>query len=161
MRLEICESISDEVFSEAVRKLPLLEKLDISHSRVTKIALEAIGRSCPRLKWLKYESYGHEFCDRCDDKVFAIAETMSGLRHLDINGHELANVGLLAILDKCTLLKSLYLHYCYYLDLSESLKKRCIDQMDDLKLPNPFKYYGVLTYEALMSHESILSYRRY
>ncbi|PNX56675.1 F-box protein skip19 [Trifolium pratense] len=61
---------------------------------------------------------------------------MPGLIHLDIKGGNLTNVGLLTILDKCPLLKSLDIRLCPFLNLSESLEKRCIDQINDLKLPD-------------------------
>jgi Leucine-rich repeat (LRR) protein len=60
-----------------------------------------------------------------DSEALVIAETMSNLSHLDIKGNMLTNIGLLAILDGCSLL-----------DLNESLKKRCLDQIKDVRLPN-------------------------
>jgi hypothetical protein len=72
------------------------------------------------LQSLKHERVGYELCDCCDDMAFVIAETMPGLCHIDVDGHKLINVGLLTILDKCRFLKSLYVHECYYLDLSEN-----------------------------------------
>ncbi|MCI65303.1 F-box protein SKIP19, partial [Trifolium medium] len=53
------------------------------------------------------------------------------------DGDYLTNVGLLAILDKCPLLKSLHINWCSYIELSESLVKRCTDQINDLQL-NPY-----------------------
>lgn len=70
--------------------------------------------------------------------VIGIAETMPGLCYLDIKGHELSDVGLLAILDKCPLLKSLDIRRCRYLKLNESLEKRCIDQFNELNLPDDY-----------------------
>jgi hypothetical protein len=140
-----------------VRKLPRLEKLDISNCcQLTKLSLEAIGQSCPLLKFFKYARF-QVFEEPCDDLAFAIAETMSGLYHLDINAHELTDVGLLAILDKCHHLKSLYVHHCDYLDLSESLKKRCIDQLCEFQMSNRLKSYA---YEDIMSHQPYLYYLR-
>jgi F-box/leucine-rich repeat protein 2/20 len=136
IRLVGCQQISDEGFIEAVKNFPQLEAIHISESRLTKVSLEAIGQSCPLLKSLKYESVDFICFEPCDDFAFVIAETMSGLIHLDIKGGSLSNVGLLAILDKCTLLKSLDIRLCPFLNLSESLEKRCIDQINDLKLPD-------------------------
>ncbi|WJX38882.1 hypothetical protein P8452_26498 [Trifolium repens] len=136
IRLVGCQQISDEGFIEAVKNFPQLEAIHISESRLTKVSLEAIGQSCPLLKSLKYESVDFNCLEPCDDSAFVIAETMSGLIHLDIKGGNLTNVGLLAILDKCCLLKSLDIRLCPFLNLSESLEKRCIDQINDLKLPD-------------------------
>ncbi|GAU42086.1 hypothetical protein TSUD_134700 [Trifolium subterraneum] len=109
IRFVDCLQISDEGFIEAVKKLPQLETIYISESKLTK---------------------------PCDDLAFIIAETMSGLNHLDIKGGNLTNVGLISILDKCPLLKYLDIRLCPFLNLSESLEKRCIDQIKDLKLPD-------------------------
>ena len=47
--------LSDKGFIDAVRKLPQLEEVDISWCNLTKDSLEALGRSCPLLKVLKFE----------------------------------------------------------------------------------------------------------
>jgi hypothetical protein len=64
--------------------------------------------------------------------AFLIAETMPGLRHLDMKGHKLTEHGVLAIIDKCSLLESLDISDCHY--LNEDLEKRCIDQINDLRM---------------------------
>jgi len=138
MRFADCYEISDEGFSEVARKVPLLEKLDITGTKITAVSIAVLGRSCPLLKSLKLEFSGGlpDFWP-CDDLALVIADTMTNLRHLDIDGDNLTNVGLLAILDKCPFLESLRLERCLYLKLSESLEKRCIDQINHLQLPCP------------------------
>jgi F-box/leucine-rich repeat protein 2/20 len=129
MRLEDCKEISDEGFIEAVRKLPELEEVNISKCcNLSKDSLEVLGRSCPLLKSLQFTRELYMFIPP--------AETMSNISHLDINGNMLTNIGLLAILDGCPLLESLNIEDCYNLDLNESLKKRCLDQIKDVRLPN-------------------------
>jgi F-box/leucine-rich repeat protein 2/20 len=127
MRLEDCKEISDEGFIEAVRKLPQLEEVNISKCcNLSKDSLEVLGRSCPLLKSLQFTRELYMFIPPADDsEALVIAETMSNLSHLDIKGNMLTNIGLLAILDGCSLL-----------DLNESLKKRCLDQIKDVRLPN-------------------------
>lgn len=116
MRFVNCKSITDEGFSsEAARKLRKLDKLDISHCNLTKSSLEAIEQCCPLLKSLEYKRRAITDFYSCKDMAFVIAEMMSGLCHLDINGYKLTDIGLLTILRRC-----------HYLKLSESLKKRCI-----------------------------------
>ncbi|PNX70684.1 F-box protein skip19, partial [Trifolium pratense] len=61
---------------------------------------------------------------------------MSGLHHLIIRENDLTEVGLIAILDGCPLLKTLKLEECYYLILSESLSIRCLEQLKDFQLIN-------------------------
>ncbi|GAU42385.1 hypothetical protein TSUD_123810 [Trifolium subterraneum] len=60
---------------------------------------------------------------------------MSGLSHLYIRGNHITNAGLIAILDGCPLLETLNIGRCYNLDLSESLRKRCLEQIKDVMLP--------------------------
>jgi F-box/leucine-rich repeat protein 2/20 len=70
-----------------------------------------------------------------DSEALIISETISSLCRLDIKENPLTDVGLLAILDKCPLLEYLDIQKCYNLNLSESLKKRCLEQIKDLQLP--------------------------
>jgi F-box/leucine-rich repeat protein 2/20 len=63
---------------------------------------------------------------------------MSRLCHLDIIGSSLTNVGLVAILDRCPLLEYLDIRGCFELNLNESLRKRCLEQIKDLRLPNNY-----------------------
>lgn len=135
--------LSDKGFIDAVRKLPQLEEVDISWCNLSMDSLEALGRSCPLLKVLKFdraEEYYIAFDDDDDAEALIIAETMSRLSHLDIKGINLTDVGLLAILDGCPLLQYLDIEECSILDLSESLKKRCHEQIKNLKLPNLNSY---------------------
>ncbi|CAJ2640731.1 unnamed protein product [Trifolium pratense] len=147
-----CLRITDKAFCEALRKLPLLEELNISPCHISKNFLEVIGISCPLLKSLKFD---RRWCliHRCpyDHEAFIISETMSRLCHLDIKGNGLTAVGLVAILDKCPLLEYLDIRDCYSLSLtlSESLKKRCIEQIKDLQLPvmNNYEDFDYLDFD--------------
>ncbi|CAJ2640727.1 unnamed protein product [Trifolium pratense] len=134
LRFVNCWRITDKGFSEAVRKFPLLEGLDISLCNLSKDSLEVVGRCCTLLKWLKFVREGfYDF--NGDDKAFVIAETMSGLRQLNIIGNDITDVGLISILDGCPLLETLDIRRCYNLDLSGSLRKRCLQQIKDVHLP--------------------------
>lgn len=74
---------------------------------------------------------------KCDDDALAIAKNMPELRHLQLWGNKLTNVGLLAILDGCCpYLESLDLRSCFNVDLSGGLGKRCREQIKELRLPN-------------------------
>jgi F-box/leucine-rich repeat protein 2/20 len=135
MRLVECLDISDQGFSEAVRKLSRLEELDISLCNLSKYSIEAIGISCPLLKSFKCERDWSPYILGADDDALIISETMPKLSRLEIKGNRLSNDGLLAILDGCPLLEYLDIQKCYNLNLSESLKKRCLEQIKDLQLP--------------------------
>jgi F-box/leucine-rich repeat protein 2/20 len=139
LRLLDCQQISDKGFSEAVRKLPQLEDVDISFCDLLKCSLDVLGRSCPLLKSLKFVTIGLEYFgyEHNDEEAFVIAETMPGLRHLNIRGNMLTNVGLLAILDGCPLLESLNIAECINLRLSEGLRKRCREQIKYVRMWTP------------------------
>ncbi|CAJ2640725.1 unnamed protein product [Trifolium pratense] len=146
MRIVGSDSISNKGFSEAVRKLSRLEELDISGCEpIQKDSLEVIGMSCPLLKSLKfgktrcpyiwrYDDDDDDYDDDDDDEALIISETMSRLSCLDISGNKLTNFGLVAILDGCPRLEHLDIQQCYNISLNENLRKRCIEQIKDLRL---------------------------
>ncbi|XP_057433536.1 putative F-box/LRR-repeat protein 23 [Lotus japonicus] len=134
MRLLISLEVSDTQLSEAVKKLPLSEEFEMSFGELSEDTLELMGKCCPHLKVLKFntdEENGFED----DYEELAIAKNLPQLRHLQLMGNRLANHGLLAILDGCPNLKSLDLRVCSNVDLSGSLRERCLKQIRDLRLP--------------------------
>jgi hypothetical protein len=130
-----CYDISEKGLSGVASKLPLLEELDISYSLLSKEALEAVGRSCPHLKSLKFNNPGQKNRVR-DEEALAIAENMSELRHLQLFRNKLTNDGLQAILDGCPHLESLDLRQCFNVTLTKNLGKRCAEQIKDLRRPH-------------------------
>ncbi|XP_045820222.1 F-box protein SKIP19-like [Trifolium pratense] len=110
MRLANCLRISYIGFKKAW-KLSKLEELDISFCNIgdkTFKVLEVHGKSCRLLKSFKFEQMN--YMERSSDlEANAIANTMQGLRHLDIQGNMLTIFGLNAILYPCPLLESLTL----------------------------------------------------
>jgi hypothetical protein len=135
LRLVRCYGISDKGLSGVAAKLPLLEELDISYSFLSKEALEVVGRCCPHLKSLKFNKRGHKY-RVCDEEALAIAENFPELRHLQLFGNKLTNDGLQAILDGCPHLESLDLHQCLNVTLAGNLRRRCVEQIKDLRCPN-------------------------
>ena len=145
MKLVNCVNISNKVFCEAVGKLPMLEELDISYSGRWTYSLDVIGRSCPLLKSFKFAMFGFNSHSSNEDR-FMIAETMQG--------NEVYNDGLLAILDACPLLESLDLRGCLNLDITESLQQRCVEQIKSVQWPRRAEdenyssllilYYGII-----------------
>ena len=115
----------------------MLEELDISISSLSKDALEAVGQYCPLLKSLKFNMQGYRRPHiECDEEAFAIAENMPDLRHLQLFGNKLTNVGLLAILDGCRHLESLDLRQCFNVNFVGNLRRRCTEQNIYLRLPS-------------------------
>ncbi|XP_045822378.1 putative F-box/LRR-repeat protein 23 [Trifolium pratense] len=128
IRLVDCNNVSSQVLIELGMKLPLLEELDISISMFS-------GYCLPQ-KLKEFNRLPYEITVTCNYDAFVIAKSMPGLRRLNIGGHPLDNVGLLAILDGCPRLEFLDLRGCFNLKFSENLEKRCHDQIKDLLLPD-------------------------
>ncbi|KAI8524600.1 hypothetical protein RHMOL_Rhmol13G0161700 [Rhododendron molle] len=129
-------SISDDGLSETAKKLPLLEELHIYSGLLSKDALLNVGRCCPHLKSLKFNSRGSRApYMEYDDEALAIAETMPGLHHLQLLGNNLTDDGLKAILDGCPNLESLDLRHCFNVNLGGSLRERCSEQIKYLRQP--------------------------
>lgn len=143
MRLVECQYISDEGFCKAVRKLLQLEELEISLCSLSKESLEVLGRSCRLLKSLIFSrEWNRPVAD--DGDALIISETMSRLRRLHLDGNRLTDIGLLAILNGCPLLESLYIGGCYHLELSQGLEERCLEQIKDVRLSFTIDYLQVL-----------------
>jgi hypothetical protein len=122
--------------SEVVAKLPLLEELDISYCSLSKEPLKAVGRHCPHLKSLKFNSKGYKIPHfECDEVALAIAGNLPELRRLQLFGDKLTNDGLHAILDGCPHLESLDLRQCFNVNLAGNLGRRCAEQIKDLRRP--------------------------
>jgi len=149
LRIANCYQISGKGLCDVANKLPELEELDITSRNLTKESLEAIGRCCPLLKSLKLNvSNRRQLFERNED-AFAIAETMSGLRRLQIIGSKMTDDGLLAILDGCPDLESLDLQECWYVKLEGSLSKRCAEQIKDLRIPYEYPSQDEIDYRLL------------
>jgi hypothetical protein len=141
-----CRGISDEGLGQAAAKLPLLEELSISYYPLTKEALKAVGRCCPRLKTLKFNTQTQKRYEEYDEEALAIAENMSELRHLQLVGNRLTNDGLQAILDGCPHLESLDIRECFNLTLAGDLGRRCAQRIKHLRLPG----------DSIADHEFII-----
>ncbi|XP_040375581.1 uncharacterized protein LOC112203106 [Rosa chinensis] len=142
LRLENCY-VTNKGLIEAASKLQLLEDLEISrsprsYSRQSGQTLEVIGRSCPLLTTFKYNGSWQRFYKRraTNEDALAIAETMHGLRQLQLFGNAVTNDGLAKILDCCPHLESLDLRDCFNLNLGGDLEIRCSKQIKRLQLPD-------------------------
>lgn len=116
-------------------KLPLLEELNIS--------ITVWNGNCLPIKLKTFHELPSEMTDECNADSFAIAKSMPGLRRLNISGHPMNDVGLLAILDGCPRLESLNLSGCFNLKFSENLEKRCREQIKELLFPDASELYEI------------------
>ncbi|XP_076907709.1 putative F-box/LRR-repeat protein 9 [Bidens hawaiensis] len=141
-RLEIAYNISaDQVkgfWSEVIKKLSSLEELSLIRTSISQEDIEAMGRYCPLLKTLKLNRASSIYSpDNEDNQVaLAIGKHLPELRHLQLIGNCMKNIGLEAILDGCCHLESLDLYRCLYLDLQGILGKIYSQQIKYLKLPH-------------------------
>lgn len=118
---------------QSCEKTLQLEELEISLCSLSKESLEVLGRSCRLFKSLIFlRAWNRPVAD--DGDALIISETMSRLRRLHLDGNRLTDIGLLAILNGCPLLESLYIGGCYHLELSQGLEERCHEQIKDVRL---------------------------
>ncbi|XP_074267289.1 F-box protein SKIP19-like [Silene latifolia] len=138
LRLANCDTIlSENVFVKALEKLSSLEELELTLWDFEYAEPISVIKSCHSLiTTFKFNN----LCSTSpyqpsDNEALAIAASMPQLRHLQLIGNNMTNVGLTAILDSCPRLQSLDLRACYYLDLEEDLGKRLSEQIKDLRHP--------------------------
>ncbi|RLN03387.1 hypothetical protein C2845_PM13G05070 [Panicum miliaceum] len=130
LRLISCYNVSNEGFAEAIKKLRLLEELELSLSSNVfgQEVFEAVGKSCPQLKRFRlseHRFYSFEDVEyNKDGEALGIA-TMTGLRSLQIFGNNLTNAGLTVILDSCHHLESLDIRHCFNVEMDNTLRAKC------------------------------------
>ncbi|CAH8361097.1 unnamed protein product [Eruca vesicaria subsp. sativa] len=147
LRISNCYPITTDGLTKAIVNLPSLEELDVSYYELSGKCLKVVGQSLPNLKTLKLNC--HELsCPRhvSDDDALAIAETMPGLRFLQLHGNLLSDIGLNAILDNCPNLEHLDLRRCLNVNIVGDLEKRCLERIKVLRRPrdstDDFPYYA-------------------
>ncbi|KAI3508586.1 hypothetical protein L1887_23594 [Cichorium endivia] len=145
-RLEIvcCSGDIQRNMTQALKKFPMLQELNLYNIKISAEAIEIVGCCCPMLKSLKVN---HETCmywhGGTNEKslmirnrtAIAIGENIHGLRHLELIGNNMTNIGLQAILNGCGHLESLDLRRCLYIDLKGDMGKKCSEKIKCLKLP--------------------------
>ncbi|XP_058741086.1 putative F-box/LRR-repeat protein 23 [Vicia villosa] len=148
LRLIDCRSLTYEGFSEALNKLPLLEALDIYHCTLSEDLLEVVGRHCPLLNSLRYRNSIDDeegYIDISNEHELALLEETFwrvGFYNILNTGNFVTNEGVSAILDGCPLLETLDLRGCRSWVLSDSLEKRCHQQIQDFRSPIYYVYFS-------------------
>ncbi|KAK9706985.1 hypothetical protein RND81_07G165300 [Saponaria officinalis] len=138
LRLLPSRNMFSKAMTEALQKLSSLEELEISMGSFRTEQLVSIIHSCPSLTTFKLNR-DLRYRDRsCDKVALAIGRTMPELRHLQLIGDGLSNVGLKAILEGCSHLQSLHLLDCSHLNLDGYFRKQLAKQIKDLRCPDDF-----------------------
>ncbi|CAA7047002.1 unnamed protein product [Microthlaspi erraticum] len=136
LKIPVCNPMWPSRLVKAAGKLPLLEELEIPQCW-WKMNLKALGYSCPRLKTLKLNCLGYgRSPEKWDVDALSIAESMPELRHLQLLGNCLTDVGVNAILDGCPHLEHLGLRKPGNVNFDGNLEKRCSERIRDLRHPN-------------------------
>ncbi|PIA41548.1 hypothetical protein AQUCO_02200170v1 [Aquilegia coerulea] len=115
-----------------IRKLPLLEELELWQKNCSRESIKAIGRS-----WSSGEVGSGE-------DVLAIADSMPQLHCLSISGFHISNKELQAILDGCPNLEYLYIKRCYC-NIKKDIVKICRDKIKYLSITDMMKRIRVQT----------------
>ncbi|CAM0908158.1 unnamed protein product [Alopecurus aequalis] len=138
--------ISNGVYANAIRRLPLLEELQLVHCYGIEKMLQLVAKWCPRL--MHFTLIG-QFCRyhriHGDDlKAFAIAR-MHGLRSLVLVGDDLSNQGLTTIIDSCRHLEYLKMRDCCDINMDSNLTAKCarifMDYDEYFSPPRPCRCY--------------------
>ncbi|CAL4997245.1 unnamed protein product [Urochloa decumbens] len=147
-----CYSISRRGLNRAIRKLPMLEELELSlnSSSATRSgfcsfaeACATAAGACPLLKRLRLNKHSfHWESDIGDTEAMEIAK-MRGLQTLQLFSNSLGNAGLVAILEGCVGLQSLDIRHCFNVEMNDKMRAKCArlqtlrlleDSMDDYEL---------------------------
>ncbi|CAM8994741.1 hypothetical protein QQ045_008055 [Rhodiola kirilowii] len=137
LRLVSCHCVTADVLKETASKFPYLEELEVQSTPFSTAAVEAVGRSCPRMKSLKSNALGYSPQQaHHDDVAYVIAETMPQLCHLQLVGNKMTNGGLKVILDGCLCLESLDLRGSYFINEEvDNLGKICSERIKTVRFP--------------------------
>ncbi|XP_076900613.1 putative F-box/LRR-repeat protein 22 [Bidens hawaiensis] len=133
-RLEMAYDFFGISLSAALMKFSLLKELNLYFIKISKQDIETVGRYCPMLKTLKVND-SRSLIDN-DEIAIAIGQNLPELRHLELIGNGMTNIGLRVILDNCLYLETLDLRACVNIDLKGYIRKQCSKQIKCLKLPN-------------------------
>ncbi|MED6175131.1 hypothetical protein PIB30_075537 [Stylosanthes scabra] len=159
LRLVRCHhKISVKGLCEMLKKLPLLEELDITYCRgLSFLALQDITRHTPLLKSLKFNQQDCIYSINVGH-LSAIAESLPKLSYLQLTKSPLDKLSFRAILDRCPHLETLDLRQCYGLDIEEMIQETC-DKQVKVNLIYPFElidYYYDDQFRSYTCHEDVI-----
>ncbi|GKB73475.1 putative F-box/LRR-repeat protein 23 [Tanacetum coccineum] len=114
------------------KTLPALRHLELIGNCMSDIGLKAILDGCCHLETLDLYD---ESITRQNAMAIAIGKTLHVLRHLELIGNCMSDIGLKAILDGCCHLKTLDLCKFLNIHITGHMGKECVEQIKNLKLP--------------------------
>ncbi|VFQ78462.1 unnamed protein product [Cuscuta campestris] len=130
-----CQGVGNDGLIAVAKKCHLLEDLHLVHIINAHNSIQAIGQSCPNLKSFTFTDCMNIY-DTCNVNYvpLAIAESMTGLRHLRLVGDFMTKKGMEAILDGCPNLESLDIRRCIFVqgEIVDMIAKK----IKDFKRPN-------------------------
>ncbi|XP_074327132.1 putative F-box/LRR-repeat protein 23, partial [Apium graveolens] len=127
------------------RSLLHWRKFLLSLLSLKKVTVKNAGQYCLQLKSFKYHEpiyhltrayHPSKSTHDEEDFVLTVTKAMPQLRHLELVGIEMTNMGLHAILDGSPHLVSLDLRRCFYINLDSSCGMLCKECIKDLRLPD-------------------------
>ncbi|MED6132816.1 hypothetical protein PIB30_022459 [Stylosanthes scabra] len=159
LRLVRCHhKISVKGLCDMLKKLPLLEELEITHCKgLSFLALQDITRHTPLLKSLKFNQQDCIYSINVGH-LSAIAESLPKLSYLQLTKSPLDKLSFRAILDRCPHLETLDLRQCYGLDIEEMIQETRTKRVN-VYLIYPFElidYYYDDQFRSYTSHEDII-----
>ncbi|GJN39446.1 hypothetical protein PR202_gb28567 [Eleusine coracana subsp. coracana] len=148
--------VDNEIFTMALKKLTILEDLEISASYSRENLLKYVCQACPQLEKLRvtliddidYGSDGSSYME-FSDGGFCEISTMCKLRSLKLLDFELTMEGLTTILDNCPILESLHItgSILDIQEMDEDLQVKCA-RVKNLILPVDDDKYDCYLYSA-------------
>ena len=130
LRLISCNGILPHRLNEVIRKLPLLEELELSHYHRGSIAtcLTGVGAACPLLTRLRlsHDRFYYFRPGVTGGSEAAEIAAMPGMRSLELFANSLGNGDLAAILDGCRRLEHLDIRHCFNVTMDDGeMRARC------------------------------------
>ncbi|XP_074556272.1 F-box protein FBW2-like [Curcuma longa] len=126
--------VTDKMVKKHESLLSNLTLLDISHcANITAQGIEVLGKNCKALVDLRRNmpppeiTHGDALPSSLVDEgeAMAVANTMVGLRHLELSYGRFSDKGLVAILSNCTALGFLDIRGCWCVRLADDVESMC------------------------------------